>query len=108
MTERRAIVHELRAKGRRLEGYAATFGTEARIGGGLVETIAPGAFGVSLRSGRDVLALDRQITTPPASSPAPVPAHCDCPRTPTASPSTSTYPTRKRAATCWRWRSAAT
>src|SRR5262245_63464323 len=39
-TERRAIVGELRAKGRRLEGYAATFGAEARIGN-FTETIAP-------------------------------------------------------------------
>lgn len=57
MTERRAIAQELRARGRRLEGYAALFGAEARIGAGLVETIAPGAFAASLRSGRDVLAL---------------------------------------------------
>ena len=55
--ERRAIVRELRAKGRRLEGYAALFGVEARIGEGFTETIAPGAFAASLASGRDVLAL---------------------------------------------------
>jgi HK97 family phage prohead protease len=47
---------ELRAKDRKLEGYAATFGTEARIGD-FVEKIAPGAFAGSLRSGRDVLAV---------------------------------------------------
>ncbi len=54
-TERRAA-SELRAAGRRLEGYAATFGSEARIGN-FVETIQPGAFRSSLLSGRDVLAL---------------------------------------------------
>lgn len=52
MIERRAF--EVRAKGRRLEGYAATFGAEARIGS-FVETIAPGAFGPAL--GGDILAL---------------------------------------------------
>ena len=57
MMERRAFAHELRAKGRRLEGYAALFGVEARIEGRMVETIAPGAFAASLASGRDVLAL---------------------------------------------------
>jgi hypothetical protein len=39
---------------RRLEGYAATFGSEARIGS-FVETIAPGAFREALAG--DVLAL---------------------------------------------------
>jgi hypothetical protein len=52
--ERRAAALELRAKGRRLIGYAARFGSEARIGR-VVETIAPGAFGASL--GGDILAL---------------------------------------------------
>lgn len=52
--ERRAFAAELRAKGRRLEGYAATFGTEATIGD-YTETIVPGAFRNSL--GKDVLAL---------------------------------------------------
>lgn len=51
--ERRAFA-EVRASGRRLEGYAATFGAEARLGT-IVETIAPGAFGASLAG--DVLAL---------------------------------------------------
>ena len=55
--ERRALDTQLRPDGRRLTGYAARFGTEARIGGGVVETIAPGAFAPSLASGRDVLAL---------------------------------------------------
>lgn len=59
MNERRSLqVHaEVRAKDRTLTGYAATFGTEARIGGAFTETIAPGAFAGSLRAGRDVLAL---------------------------------------------------
>lgn len=51
--ERRAFA-EIRATGRRIEGYAATFGAEARIGS-FVETIAPGAFRASLAG--DVLAL---------------------------------------------------
>lgn len=51
--ERRAFA-EVRASGRRLEGYAATFGREARLGS-IVETIAPGAFASSLAG--DVLAL---------------------------------------------------
>lgn len=53
--ERRAAPLEISAKGsngRRLEGYAATFHTEARIGE-FVETIAPGAF----KMARDILAL---------------------------------------------------
>jgi len=54
--ERRAVVGELRAKGRRLEGYAATFGAEARIGA-FTETIAPGAFAASLAERADILAL---------------------------------------------------
>ncbi|MPZ36771.1 MAG: HK97 family phage prohead protease [Rhizobiales bacterium] len=56
MIERRAFAAELRAKGRRLEGYAAVFGAEARISD-YVETIAPGAFAISLSAGKDVLAL---------------------------------------------------
>jgi hypothetical protein len=44
------------ARGRRLEGYAATFGGEARIGG-VVETIARGAFADTLASREDVVAL---------------------------------------------------
>lgn len=51
--ERRAI-EEVRASGRRLEGYAATFGRETRIGS-FREMIAPGAFAASLTG--DVLAL---------------------------------------------------
>lgn len=56
MIERRHSPLEVRAKGRRLEGYAATFGSEARIGQ-IVETILPGAFRATLASGRDILAL---------------------------------------------------
>lgn len=45
---------EIRTRGRRLEGYAATFGTEARISD-FREVIRPGAFRASLAG--DVLAL---------------------------------------------------
>ena len=51
--ERRAV-HEVRAEGRRLIGYAARFGIEARIGD-FSETIRAGAFANSLD--RDVLGL---------------------------------------------------
>lgn len=47
---------EVRAVGRTLSGYAATFGTETRIAD-FTETIAPGAFAASLSEGRDILAL---------------------------------------------------
>jgi HK97 family phage prohead protease len=53
-TERRSAPLEVRAKGRRLEGYAALFNTEARVGD-FTETIAVGAFAGSLS--RDILAL---------------------------------------------------
>lgn len=53
--ERRAAI-ELRVAGRRLEGYAALFNTEARIAD-FVETIAPGAFAASLAGAGDILAL---------------------------------------------------
>ena len=55
MIERRAVT-EYRAKERRLEGYAARFGIEARIGE-FTEVIAAGAFKASLSAGRDILAL---------------------------------------------------
>lgn len=55
-TIERRIAAELRAVGRRLEGYAATFGTEARIGD-FTEVIRPGAFRASLAAGGDILAL---------------------------------------------------
>jgi Escherichia/Staphylococcus phage prohead protease len=54
--ERRAFAAELRAKGRRLEGYAAVFGIETRVAD-FTETIAPGAFQQSLSAGNDVIAL---------------------------------------------------
>jgi HK97 family phage prohead protease len=54
--ERRASILEVRARGRKLEGYAAVFGTEARINN-FVETIVPGAFAQTLASATDVLAL---------------------------------------------------
>lgn len=53
--EQRAVL-ELRARDRKLEGYAAKFGIEARIAD-FIETIKPGAFAASLRSDQDVLAL---------------------------------------------------
>lgn len=56
MTERRGYDMEVRTKGRRLEGYAALFGTEARLTN-MRETIAPGAFLRSLGDGSDILAL---------------------------------------------------
>lgn len=56
-TEHRAAVLEIRAKGRRLSGYAATFNTETRIGDRFDEVIMPGAFSASLKTGGDILAL---------------------------------------------------
>lgn len=53
--ERRATI-ELRAAGRKLEGYAALFGKPARILD-FTETIAPGAFTETLRESKDILAL---------------------------------------------------
>jgi HK97 family phage prohead protease len=53
--ERRAAA-ELRAAGRRLEGYAAVFGVAACIGT-FTETILPGAFRATLASRGDILAL---------------------------------------------------
>lgn len=55
--ETRGFALEIRTKGRSLEGYAATFGTVASIGGRFDEQIAPGAFATSLRSKPDILAL---------------------------------------------------
>jgi uncharacterized protein len=52
--EIRAAV-ELRAVGRRLEGYAAVFNSPAKIGDDFTETIRPGAFAAGLQS--DVVAL---------------------------------------------------
>ena len=53
--ERRAAAG-VTASGRKLTGYVARFGTEARIGS-FTETIKAGAFRASLDSGRDILAL---------------------------------------------------
>jgi HK97 family phage prohead protease len=56
--ERRASPDfEVRAAGRKLVGYAATFGTAAKINGAFTESIRAGAFAASLGSGRDILAL---------------------------------------------------
>lgn len=55
--EKRGLATEIRAKGRRLEGYAATFNNPADIGGRFVETIKPGAFAASLAARSDILAL---------------------------------------------------
>lgn len=54
--EKRGATLEVRARGRRLEGYAALFGAEARIGS-FEETIRAGAFAATIASGADVLAL---------------------------------------------------
>jgi HK97 family phage prohead protease len=60
--EQRAVL-ELRAKDRKLEGYAAKFGVEARIAD-FVEVVAPGAFAASLLSGNDILAVvDHDLKT---------------------------------------------
>ena len=53
--ERRASL-ELRAKGRRLEGYAALYGVETRIAD-FTEIVLPGAFTGTLNERRDILAL---------------------------------------------------
>lgn len=53
--ERRASI-ELRAAGRKLEGYAALFNTATRILD-FSEVIAPGAFTDTLRENKDILAL---------------------------------------------------
>jgi HK97 family phage prohead protease len=53
--ETRAAI-EVRAEGRKLIGYAATFGTEARIAD-FTEVVRKGAFAASIASGADILAL---------------------------------------------------
>lgn len=55
--ERRAAPIEVRARGRRLEGYAALFGVRARIADQFDEEIRQGAFTGSLSPSSDVLAL---------------------------------------------------
>lgn len=47
---------EMRAEGRKLVGWAATFNQETRIAD-FRETIRPGAFKASLATGKDILAL---------------------------------------------------
>jgi Escherichia/Staphylococcus phage prohead protease len=54
VTERRSAALEVRAKGRRLEGYAALFGVEAHVGD-FTEIIAAGAFASSLS--HDIVAM---------------------------------------------------
>jgi HK97 family phage prohead protease len=54
--ERRAAAEIRAAAGRRLEGYVATYGSEARIGR-FIETVAPGAFTGTLAAGKDIVAL---------------------------------------------------
>ena len=54
--EVRAAAELRAASGRKLEGYAAVFGTPATIGE-FSETIMPGAFRASLAAGADILAL---------------------------------------------------
>lgn len=54
--ERRAAELEVRAKGRKLEGYAAVFGSRARIVD-FDEEFRSGAFAESLKAGGDILAL---------------------------------------------------
>lgn len=56
MTLEKRTATEVRAEGRKLVGYAATFGTETRVAD-FNERIAPGAFAASLRSSPDILAL---------------------------------------------------
>ncbi|MCI5044688.1 MAG: HK97 family phage prohead protease [Aquisalinus sp.] len=55
--EKRVLNTELRTKGRRLEGYAALFGQEARIEDQFTESICYGAFTRSIKSNGDILAL---------------------------------------------------
>jgi HK97 family phage prohead protease len=56
MTIERRTALELRTEGRKLVGYAATFGARAQIAD-FTETIAKGAFAGSLANERDVLGL---------------------------------------------------
>ncbi len=59
--EHRAVL-ELRRQDRKLEGYAAKFNVEARIGD-FTEIISPRAFRASLASGRDVVCVVDHDTT---------------------------------------------
>jgi len=56
MTIEKRAASDLRAQGRRLVGYAATFGTETRIAD-FTEVVRAGAFQQSIASGKDILAL---------------------------------------------------
>jgi len=56
LTIEKRIATEVRAEGRKLSGYAATFNQETRIAD-FHERIAPGAFAASLRTSPDILAL---------------------------------------------------
>jgi HK97 family phage prohead protease len=56
LVERRSSILEVRARGRRLEGYAALFGVEAQLGP-VTETIERGAFRDTLARRADVVAL---------------------------------------------------
>jgi HK97 family phage prohead protease len=58
--EKRATKLEIRARGRRLEGYAAVFGSEAKIGD-FTEVIAPGAFNRSLQQNDIVAMVDHDV-----------------------------------------------
>lgn len=55
--EQRAFVTAIRAQGRKLVGYAATFGTPAQIDGRFTETVRAGAFKASIDKREDILAL---------------------------------------------------
>jgi len=59
--ERRAAALEIRAKGRRLEGYAAVFGTRARVAD-FEEEIRSGAFAASLTEGDKLALVDHDPT----------------------------------------------
>lgn len=59
--ERRAGI-ELRAVGRKLEGYAAVFDQEARVAD-FREVIRRGAFANTIKEGRDILALSDHDAT---------------------------------------------
>lgn len=56
MTIEKRAAHEMRAEGRTIAGYVATFHNPTRVAD-FEETIAPGAFAESLRSNPDILAL---------------------------------------------------
>lgn len=59
--ERRSAELEVRAQGRKLEGYAAVFNARAAVGD-FEEMITPGAFSESLRSGDKLALLDHSPT----------------------------------------------